>query len=465
MFMNPFFNPIFLSQTIKNYLTDINRPFKYSNEKLNNYADKSFKKIVNYSFKVPCYRNKYQEEGISKNLLEGISNIGILPFLSKDDLRKNFPVGIIPYGFNKNKAHLFTTSGSTGEPVSIYKDHLTVIRGQIIGLRMYKANGIDWKNDRIAIIGDFGVQGSYDEECVKRFSQRYLRNFFDFSNVKLISFKEESKKIMNELNDFRPFLIYTDPDVLKDLATLKNEGYGNNVSPKLFVSHGSSLNQYIRKYVEEIFNGRIIDNFGSSEGGAIAFQCKKGNYHINSDLVYLEVINDEGDLLGYNEEGRLVITRLYGKGTPIIRYTGMNDILVSSEKKCDCGLNTQLIEKIKGRKINPIILSNGDSISGFAFIQIPYQVMKRLGTDKIKQFQIVQKNIGEIKILIVINEELRDTYPPNEILFDELKKEIHKEVGKKLEIIISETKEIKKERAREYPPLIKSYVKDNLERR
>ena len=61
-------------------------------------------------------------------------------------------------------------------------------------------------------------------------------------------------------------------------------------------------------------------------------------------------------------------------------------------------------------------------------------------------------------------ELIRDTYPPNEILFDELKKEIHKEVGKKLEIIISETKEIKKERAREYPPLIKSYVKDNLER-
>jgi phenylacetate-CoA ligase len=444
-------------------MTDINRPFKYPCARLNHYADTSFKKIIQYAGNVPFYQYKYQKEGISRNLVRGLSNIEMFPYVSKDDLRKNFPDGIVPHGFDKNNAHLFTTSGSTGEPVSIYKDHLTVVRGQIIGIRMYKANGIDWKHDRIAMIGDFGVQGSYDEECVKRFSYRYLNNFLNFSNMKLISFKEEPKNIMNELNDFRPFVIYTDPDVLKDLATLKNKGIGDNVSPKLCVSHGSSLNPYTRKYVEEIFNCRIIDNFGSSEGGAIAFQCKKGNYHINSDLVHLEVINDEEELLRYDEEGRLVITRLYGRGTPIIRYTGMNDILILSEKKCDCGLNTQLIEKIKGRKINPIILSNGERVSGFAFIQIPYQVMKKLNTDKIKQFQIVQKKIGQIEVFVVIDEELRETPPDSELLFCELQKSFHNEVGKNLEITIKEIKEIKKRRAREYPPLIKSYIKENSE--
>jgi phenylacetate-CoA ligase len=210
-----------------------------------------------------------------------------------------------------------------------------------------------------------------------------------------------------------------------------------------------------------VFGGRIIDNFGSSEGGAIAFQCPEGNYHFNSDLVHIEVIDEEGCPVGMNVEGRLALTRLYGKGTPIIRYTGMNDILALTEEHCTCGLNLPLIEKIIGRRLNPIVLANGRNVSGFSFIQIPYEVMKSLGTDKIKQFQILQKKHGEIEVLIVVDELLRDIGPSLDILFQALLKAFHREAAGGLEISVRETKEIPKRRAREYPPLIKSLISDN----
>jgi phenylacetate-CoA ligase len=387
----------------------------------------------------------------------------MLPIITKDDLRRNAPDRIIPPGFRKDRAHLFTTSGSTGEPVTIYKDYLTVVRGQIIGMRMYKANGINWRKHRIAHIGDFGIPGSYDEECLKGFSYRNLKTFFDFSNVRLISFKTQGKDIMQELDAFQPDVIYTDPHVLRELATMKAAGLGEHISPQWFISNGATLNPHLRTYVEEVFGGRIIDNFGSSEGGAIAFQCPEGNYHFNSDIVHIEVIDEEGCPVGMNMEGRLALTRLYGKGTPIIRYTGMNDILVLTERHCTCGLNLPLIEKIIGRRLSPIVLANGRNVSGFSFIQIPYEVMKSLRTDKIKQFQILQKKPGEIEVLIVVDESLRDIGPPLGILFQELQKAFHREAAGDLKISVRETKEIPKRRAREYPPLIKSLISDNDE--
>ena len=459
--MNPFYHPVFLANTLRYYLSEINRPFTSTAETLNKYSERQFQKIIHYSLKVPLYKERYCALNVPLHQVNSLRDIVMLPIITKDDLRKNAPDRIIPPGFRKNQAHLFTSSGSTGEPVAIYKDYLTVLRGQIIGLRMYKANGINWRKHRIVHIGDFDIPGSYDEECLKNFFYKNLGTFFNFNNVRLISFKAQGKDIMQELNSFRPDVIYTDPHILRELAVLKTSGLGEYVSPHWFISNGATLNPPLRTFVEEVFGGKIIDNFGSSEGGAIAFQCPQGNYHFNSDLVHIEVIDEENCPVGMHVEGRLALTRLYGKGTPIIRYTGMNDILVLTERRCTCGLNLPLIEKIVGRRLSPIVLANGRTLSGFSFIQIPYMVMKSLGTDKIKQFQILQKKRGEIDVLIVIDESLRYIGPSLDILYQELQRAFRKEAGNGLEVSIREIKEIPKRRAREYPPLIKSYININ----
>lgn len=459
--MNPFYHPVFLANTLHYYFSEITRPFSSTREALTKYAERHFRQIIRYSWKVPFYNERYSALGLTRHQVNGFKDLVKLPIITKDDLRKNAPDRILPPGFRKDRAHLFTTSGSTGEPVAIYKDYLTVVRGQIIGMRMYKANGINWRKHRIAHIGDFGIPGSYDEECLKGFSYRNLKTFFDFSNVRLISFKKQGNDIMQELDTFQPDVVYTDPHVLRELATMKAAGLGQHISPQWFISNGATLDSHLRRYVEEVFGGRIIDNFGSSEGGAIAFQCREGNYHFNSDLVYVEAVDEEDCPVGMNVEGRLALTRLYGKGTPIIRYTGMNDILVLTERQCTCGLNLPLIEKIIGRKLSPIVLANGRTVSGFPFIQIPYEVMKSLGTDKIKQFQILQKTRGEIEVLIVVDETLRYIGPSLDIVLKELQDAFHREAAGGLHISIREIKEIPKRRAREYPPLIKSLIKLN----
>ena len=70
----------------------------------------------------------------------------------------------------------------------------------------------------------------------------------------------------------------------------------------------------------------------------------KGNYHIQSDLVHLEVLDNNGNYVESETPGKTVVTRFYGHGTPIIRYTGLDDIITPSFDTCDCGINSKLLK-------------------------------------------------------------------------------------------------------------------------
>ena len=121
--MNPFLNPAFLSKTLYGYIVETRRLNRMTKQQLSRYRDKTFRKLVNYAYSVPVYHKKYRETGIHPKDILGLSDITKLPFITKKDLRKNFPNGIIPPGFDKTKNFLISTSGSTGKPVSIYREY------------------------------------------------------------------------------------------------------------------------------------------------------------------------------------------------------------------------------------------------------------------------------------------------------------------------------------------------------
>ena len=101
-----------------------------------------------------------------------------------------------------------------------------------------------------------------------------------------------------------------------------------------------------------------------------------------------------------------MLTRIWGSGTPIIRYTGMDDwIKLSKNIDCACGLKTPyFIDGVEGRSRADIILPNGKIFSESSFCSIIVSVTHRLKTYKIKQYQIIQNKIDKIDINIVIDD-------------------------------------------------------------
>jgi phenylacetate-coenzyme A ligase PaaK-like adenylate-forming protein len=256
-------------------------------------------------------------------------------------------------------------------------------------------------------------------------------------------------------------VILSYPAVYQHLAYLKRKGLGVNIKPTVMYTAGALLDNYTKSYVEDAFKCPLLNSYQSVEAqGTIASQCKYGKWHIYTDFYHLEAIDEKENIVPKGKRGHLVITRLYGKGTPIIRYTGMDDwVRLSDNKKCECGLFTPIIVNgVEGRMRANIVLPDGKVFPPGAFCFIE-PVLQKNKTFKIKQYQIVQKKIDQIDILIVVDEELRNIGTPIETLIKEIKENYRNKVGKDVELNVFEVESIKHPNdANKPPPIVVSHV-------
>ena len=457
--MNPFLNPVILFKTLKSYIIDPSRTKRLKSEQLKHYQNKAFKKIFRYAYTVPIYMDLYKKMGIQPSDIKGIKDIVKLPFITKNDLRNNFPDRIIPTNYNKKKGFVISTGGTSGKSVFLYTDINTMIQSTVPNTRETRFFNLNSRKSRIAHIGNFSPY-RIDLVFNKQFYSN-IKKFIPMNNLLNLDVNQPVIDIIKKLDDFKPDVIITYPNIHQNLAFLKRKGYGKNIQPKLLTVGGSMIDDYIRKYVEDAFDCRLLNIYPSVEAGTnIAFECFEGTWHVHPDYFYVEVIDKDGNLLPYGKRGRIVITKLYGRGTPIIRYTGMNDwITFSPAKKCKCGLNTPVIESFEGRMGANIILSNGKFFPSGAFCFIE-PILNKFKTFKVKQYQIVQREIDKIDIFLVIDNDLRNIGASVEKISEEIINIYQQKVGPDVKISVKEVDEIINTKdASKPPPIVVSYVK------
>jgi phenylacetate-CoA ligase len=461
--MNQFNNPLFLLKILKSYLTDIDRIWKFDDEKLIKYRDNSFRNIVKFAYEhIPLYHEKYKNLKISPNDIKTISDISKLPFITKDDLRNNYPEGIISKNFNKNNGFLLSTSGSTGRPVFLYYDALSAIKSLEGYVRILKAYGGKWTKSKIMLIIDL-ESGSIENTMFSSSILPLLKKLISIDNMKYIHIGEKPENIIKEICEFKPEFLGSDPNMLRKLSYLKYQGFGKDFDLKCIFSGGSMLDDYTRKYIEKAFNTTVYNLYGTTEAGPLAFECVEKRYHhVHSDFVYMEILDENNQPVPFNVSGALVVTKLYGTGTPIIRYTGINDFLIPINVKTKCGITTQMIGEIQGRIVDMIHLPDGNMLAPLTITGIPAKVMEEFNDYKIKQFQIIQHDIHNIEVLIVIDQNMRNTGVKVEKIFQEMQNRFIKKIGKEIKISIKETDYIQKDTRSDYVKAVVSKIKKNL---
>ena len=448
--MNPFLNPFKMVPFLKGYYTIPHRIQRFSSEQLEKYRDKAFRKMFSYAYNVPIYNKKYREAGIRPSDIRGIKDIFKIPFISRGEIRAQFPEGITPPRFNRDKGHVICTGGTTGkycctsgsEPVCIYTDFSSLLFGVLTGIREYNTFGLDWKKSRIANIGNFNLY-KYDEVFDKAVTT-HLKSFFSMSNTLTMQASGKAREILDKLDAFRPDVIISYPVVYQDLSFLMRKGFGKNIKPKVLLSGGQLLDEFTRNYVEDIFGCQLLNMYGSCESGAnIAYECPKGGWHIHSDYFHLEAIDNNMEPVAPGERGKLVLTKLWGRGTPLIRYTGMEDwISLGNGKKCSCGNCSPILHRpLEGRVMSNIVLPNGKVYPPSEFLFVA-SVLKELKAYKVRRFQVVQNKVDEIDINLVIDDDLRNTGVSFKELADKIKKRYVLETGPGVKISVNEVESI-----------------------
>ena len=449
--MNSFLSPRFLCHLLKSYLWDIDWIWKHDSLELEKYQSKALRRIVQYAASVPLYKQRYTN--IHPGNIRDIHDLPSLPFISKQDFRRYYPQGLVPPGFDMQNSFLVSTSGSTGQPVSLYSDPYSIVKSLMGFIRELREYNISWRKNKITAIVDLTPE-SAEEAYLARYTLPFLGRAISLKNLQVLHVGDPVEELMAAIEGFQPDFLGGYPGVLRALAVLKRRGMGAHVQPVVMASSGAVLDGYTRGYIERSFGCRLFDVYGSTEAGPVAFECQEGSYHVHGDFVAVECVDGEGAVVPSGSRGRMVVTKLYGRGTPVIRYTGMNDVVTVVDGGCGCGLGGPVLGEIGGRRVDAVVLPSGRVVPPSAFTGIPGKVMHELGTDKILQFQIVQYTRERIEVLVVIDESLRDVGPPVDVIFREIEHRYREVWGEGITITVKEIKEIKKEKNLQTPPRV-----------
>lgn len=202
------------------------------------------------------------------------------------------------------------------------------------------------------------------------------------------------------INDFIDYLIDNDVHYMTILASalericiMIQEG---KVKPWTghFVgidTQSDMLKESTRKIASEYFKCPVTDTYGCEEFWVIASEDGSGYGRLvnNADL-YVEVLELDKDVpVKEGEIGRLVITDLYNKAFPMIRYAlgDLGSIITTKDGK-------QYLNQLAGRQADMLYTTDGKPVNYFYIISLlePYQ--------DIKQFQLIQQDYNHFKWIL-----------------------------------------------------------------
>ena len=267
--------------------------------------------IVNYHRE----NNRFYQQLLGDKTLGSWDDV---PVITKADLR--LPLGKrLSKGFGRHNVHVHKTSGSSGHPLIFAKDRFCHAMAWAVNQNRFSWYGIDQNKDLQARF--YGIpldwKGYQKERLKDRLSSRYRFPIFDLSDQKMGEFVKEFSK--------RPFVYingYTSSIVLFAKFLKKKGVVLTSVCPtlKYCIVTSEMLFENDKKLLENQLGVPVLNEYGASELDLIAFTNTHGNFQLNSETLFVEVVDANGKKVANGTLGRIVITSLYNKAQAMIRY-------------------------------------------------------------------------------------------------------------------------------------------------
>ena len=299
---------------------------------------------------VPCYRQRMDEMGLKPEDIRGIEDLHKLPFLSKADLREQYPDGLLAVP-KSECVRIHSTSGTTGKRVvAFYTQHDVDLWDNCCARAIVAAGGSC--DDVVQVCygyglftGGLGLHGG---------SHRVGALTLPMSSG------NTDRQIQFMMDLGATFLCCTPSYAAYLGESLKERGYApsdNHLKAGIFGAE--PWTEEMRRDIEKNLGIKAYDIYGLTElsGPGVAFECaEQHGMHINEDHFIAEIIDpDTGEVLPEGAKGELVFTSLDKQAFPMIRYR-TRDICVLSRKKCSCGRTFIKMAKPMGRSDDMLII-------------------------------------------------------------------------------------------------------------
>ena len=265
---------------------------------------------------VEAYRKKCQEKGVTPDDLKELADLGKFPFMTKTDLRDNYPFGLFAVPREK-VARLHASSGTTGKSVVVGYTQNDIDNWANLIARSLRAAGVR-AGDMVHNAYGYGM-------FTGGLGAHYGIERLGCTAVPMSG--GQTEKQVQQIVDFKPDAIMVTPSYSLVIAE-EFERLGikpEDISLKVGIFGAEPWGEGMRAEIEKKLGIDAIDIYGLTEvmGPGVACECieTKDGPVIWEDHFYPEIIDPEtGEVLPDGEEGELVFTSLTKEAFPVIRY-------------------------------------------------------------------------------------------------------------------------------------------------
>jgi phenylacetate-CoA ligase len=321
-----------------------------------------------------------------------------IPVMTKADLQKPLK-DRLSKRYKTSKVFVNKTSGSSGHPFIFAKDKYAHALTWAHIIWLYQQHGIDMNSSFEARF--YGIPKDvvgYRKERLKDFlANRHRFDIFDLSQSNLHKFLELFKeKSFDYINGYTSSIVLFAKFLKEQNVILKV------VCPtlKICITTSEMLFEDDRQLLENQLGLKIVNEYGASELDVIAFENEKGEWQLNNKTLYVEVVDDHGFALPHGQEGDIVITSLYNKAHPFIRYQ-IGDRGIIDENST---VQKPILKSLTGRTNDFAILPSGKKVPALSFYYVTKSVIEDSGL--VKEIKIIQKELSKFTIQYKAESEL-----------------------------------------------------------
>lgn len=349
-------------------------------------------RLIRYAHRYsPYYRALFNERRLHPSDIRTSADLARFPILDRNLARERID-DLISTEVNPRSLLRRTTSGSSGAPFPFPETALERFASNLFWAQCYMDCGYRPLSRQVKIV--------LPSQMAQR--RRPWERLGLFRRIYLDATLSPDEKI-EWLRRLNPAFLVAWGHMLEEISWRLEETEDHLDVPRV-CSTASALWPETRRRAERRMRARVFDLYGAVETGPVAWECGcHGGFHVHSDLVVLEIVDEEGRPA---RRGRLVCTVLWRRSLPLIRYAVGDTGEWSDNANNSCALPYPVLRALTGRETETICLPNGMRISPFTLRDALYdrspdvqgQLTYKPG---IAQFQMIQETPSAFRLRIV----------------------------------------------------------------
>jgi phenylacetate-CoA ligase len=331
--------------------------YRWPHERIRALQNERFMKIMEDGWRNGFYQERWRAAGLTPQSIRSLADIHKLPLFNSDDIKVNHQerppfgtiTGIDEEDFRDHPYKMQTSGGTTGKA-----------RATIFGV-------VEWEMNALSSARGLYIQGARPGDVMQipatcslaNIGWAYYKASHDYLGILPLTTGSgvvtPSRRQIEIAFDYRTNLWISFPEYLTQLAKTAKDEFGRDVrelNTKLITTFlGPDLEGTLRRHVEDLWGTQVYDNYGTNEIGLGGFECPhKNGLHFMEDLLYFEILDTETNQPApFGKSGNLVVTSLYRRVPPIIRFNLRDLGRLISESTCECGSSFRRMDHFLGR--------------------------------------------------------------------------------------------------------------------